>query len=287
MIKNKKGQISLTIMLIGFSLMTLLLASTSYISSLEIRNTNKMNNKQLNEISSGGVYYAMSLLKKQIDYQTLSGQLLPYQFPFKDGIAEFDDTISIYKPTDPQYNTALSQNYVRTGAFQDVMYLNYAQDVCFQITWDKDITSGTYAPVTIKIDRAITQPDNSIAYSPIQLPYTESDGNIGFDPKFCNPGMNNPAMIPSRLMYDPVNNMLINGYGAYRITVSVVGNAPNLQTIGLYNRLSYRTFEIKSSAKINDKLKNNTRVLVQATYDANFQNVIPKFKFIRWYEGDE
>jgi hypothetical protein len=323
-LKNKKGQVTLIVILVGFTLLALTLISAYYISSLSARGSNKINNRQLSEISDGSVYYAMARLKNEIDFNYMrpTKEVLNYQFPFNGNTGKFTSTVNTYQENNNTFNSSLQKQFLEVGPVNKVIYLNNRQDVCFQITWDKGPTSGQYATVRFEVLKEVIKSDGTKVYQSIQLPVEDSSGMLGTDPTTCSTtGQNSQAKIPANLIYhrfdpnkadgattdnktnttyDPVNpdvkylnnstldNHPVNGYGGYKILISVPsGEIANLQTKALYNRLSYRTFEIKTTAQFDNYVKNNTRAIVQAYYDTDETNVTPKFKYIRWYEGDE
>lgn len=306
--KNKKGQMTVIIMMIGFSVLLLLLVTATYTSSLSTRGVNQLNGRQLDELTEGTVYYAIAYLKDEIDYKnqlksdgTISPEPLKYDFNIKDSTGYLKPTISIYQESNGEYNATLSKQLFETGAFTKSIYLNTAKNACFQVNWDKDPSTGTYATVRFEVDRVYKNADGTNKIISVQLPVEENDGQIGMDPNMCtddivyrppygNGSAENPSSISSKIIYDinDANGVYMkNGYGEYRIKVSVVsGSAPNLQTSGIYYRLSNRTFVIKADSGYGNYNKNNINAIVKFTYTDD-TSVNPKYQIIKWNEGDE
>lgn len=297
MFKNKKGNITVVVMIVGLSLLALLGASLAYFSSMNVRNQEIMTNKQLDELSRGGVFYGISKLKSEIDFNNIYGQYdtLTYDLQSINGRdSEFQVRPEVFMPNTQNmseeerkiyyanYHATQAIDIYEVGDAEIDLYINNAVNTCFEITWEGN---ATVQFEVYKVENFEGEETEFKLFPAV----VENDGRIGSDPKYCHDGVDTKAIIPANLIYDKNSNTVANGYGLYRVKVTTIDGSPiNLQTKGLYNRLTYRTFLINSTGKVGTKVKNNTKAVVKATYDmTDITNTVPTFEILRWYEGDE
>lgn len=301
MFKNKKGQISITILLFGMILIALVLISLSLAANQSIRSVNYVNNKQLDKLVEGGVYSSIALLKSEIDYEGFygfPGSIYPVNnFGINDNKASINVDIKRATASDFSFQNGVVEEdleYISNHSIYKIgeeameveFYINHANDTCFQIMWDND------AEMRFTIYRDTVDVANVIGKTPEEFVHYESNtGLIGSDSGECTTA--NPVRLTAKDIYDESNSpyRVRGGYGRYVAVLEHIGGPTpeNLRTEVLYNRLNYRTFVINMNDIVyGTNIKGNTKVYIQAEYNGeDHSDFKPRFKYIRWREGDE